>query len=242
MKYFHIYNRGAHKAQIFHEGGDYERMLKLLYIANCSQPFLLRDFENKNVFEYERKDILVNITAYCLMPNHVHLKLEEDDQVSHLRITKFMRKLCTAYSQYYNLKYDHSGTIWQGSFKEKSSGDERYSDIITSYIHLNPYGIEEPEMTKEAKFENIAEAVKCAENYEYSSMKDYLGENRKQSTIINRRDRGVTSVSPVEPSANYRGETSAKDKDKDKEPVNPENITKSPYEPPDESRQPPENG
>ena len=186
MKYIHIYNRGAHKAQIFHEKSDYERMLGLLYIANCSEPFLLRDFEHKNVFEHERKDTLVNIVAYCLMPNHIHIALNEDDQMSHLCITKFMRKLCTAYSQYYNLKYGHSGTIWQGAFKEKSSEDERYLDILVNYIHLNPYGIDEPEMTKEARLDNISEAMKCAENYEYSSMRDYLGENRKQSVIINR--------------------------------------------------------
>lgn len=193
MIYYHIYNRGAHKAMIFHEKSDYERMLKLLYIANCSQPFLLRDFEQVNVFEIERKDNLVNIVAYCLMPNHIHIAIQQEEQRLHLCITKFMRKLFTGYALYYNLKYDHSGTIWQGSFKEKSSEDEQYLQTLISYVHLNPYGLDTPEMTKEARSENIDEAFKYSMNYEYSSMKDYFSnQNRPQSVIINRR--GATSA------------------------------------------------
>ena len=47
--YYHVYNRGAHKAEIFLDRSDYERMLKLLYIANNDEPFELSEMP-ENVF------------------------------------------------------------------------------------------------------------------------------------------------------------------------------------------------
>lgn len=192
MNYHHLYNRGAHKALVFHDKFDYERMLKLLYIANCSQPFVLRDFGDSNIFEIERKDRLVNIVAYCLMPNHFHIALAQDEQRCHLCITKFMRKLCTAYAVYYNLKYAHSGTIWQGACKNKSSPDPLYLDTLISYIHLNPFTSSQDDSQGSVKKEFLEEAWEHCRNYEYSSLKDYSGENRSQSAIISYR--GDTSV------------------------------------------------
>lgn len=188
MNYHHIYNRGAHKALVFHDKYDYERMLKLLYIANSSKPFVLRDFDDSNIFEVDRGDTLVNIVAYCLMPNHFHIASEMDDrddpQRCHLRVTKFMRKLCTAYTVYYNLKYKHSGTIWQGACKNKISPDPLYFDTLISYIHLNPYTAKHDENQNSLKKEFLDAAWSHAREYEYSSLRDYSGENRLQSSII----------------------------------------------------------
>jgi len=192
--YHHIYNRGAHKAAIFHDAFDYWRMLKLLYIANNTEPFEINNLGEKNIFSIERKCPLVDIISYCLMPNHIHiaLKLREETPPDSNRevsppenpITRFMRKLCTGYSGYYNRKYDHSGTIWQGPFKEKGVYDEDYIRTLIRYIHLNPYSIKEPHMTKEARAEHLDESIAYCKQYEYSSFKDYLGEVRQQTPIL----------------------------------------------------------
>jgi REP element-mobilizing transposase RayT len=186
MSYHHIYNRGAHKAPIFYEKSDYLRMLKLLYIANSTEPFQLREFSEKNIFEIPRADTLVSIVAYCLMPNHIHIAIKpKTDLIIDPGITKFMRKVCTGYSMYFNVKYDHSGTIWQGVYKKKIADDELdYLRILINYIHLNPYGIKEPEMTKEARKEHSQQAYEYSKNYEFSSFKDYLGEKRVQNSIL----------------------------------------------------------
>jgi len=181
--FYHIYNRGAHKADIFLDRLDYERMLKLLYIANNDLAFELSHLP-ENIFALEKEKPIVDILAYCLMPNHIHLALRPRHEYGEKGITKFIRKLATGYSNYFNVKYDHSGTIWQGTYKKKFVGDEGYAKTLINYIHLNPFGIEEPLLTKEARREQLERAVKSSTEYEYSSLRDYLGIRRVQSSII----------------------------------------------------------
>jgi putative transposase len=188
MIYHHIYNRGAHKAPIFLDGSDYWRLLKLLYIANSTESFNMSNLGEKNIFKITRKNTLVNIVAYCLMPNHIHIAVSSKSELENdPNIAKFMQKLCTAYSGYYNKKYNHSGTIWQGTYKEKIANDEQsYVRTLISYIHLNPYAIKEPEMTKETRKEHPIEAFEYSLHYEYSSLIDYLREvkPRGQTPIL----------------------------------------------------------
>ncbi len=184
MNYYHIYNRGAHKALVFHDKYDYERMLKLFYIANCSESFLLRKFNRSNIYDVERKDSLVNIVAYCLMPNHFHIAIKMDEHMSDICITKFMRKVLSGYSNYYNLKYKHSGTIWQGSYKMKVSVDFLYFDRLITYIHLNPYTASQDSDNYILKKEFSEQAWISSKQYQYSSLMDYCGQVRSQSKII----------------------------------------------------------
>lgn len=189
----HIYNRGAHKVPIFRDGSDYVRMLKLLYIANSPEPFNLANLRERNVFEVDRPGTLVDIVAYCLMPNHIHIAINSDsDLIVDPNITKFMKKLCTGYSMYFNKKYDHPGTIWQGTFEEKIADDEiAYTETLIDYIHLNPYAIKEPGMTKGVRKEHPLEAWDYSHNYEYSSLKDYLNTDnppREQSVILSPKE------------------------------------------------------
>jgi putative transposase len=180
-EYYHVYNRGAHKAAIFNQKIDYERFLSLLYIANNSEPVRFYNLNINKIFSYERKTTLVDIVAYCLMPNHFHIALKERVEGG---ITRFLQKLCTGYSMYYNIKYDHSGTIFQGRCKSKHVDNDDYFRYLIQYIHLNPFGIEEPDMTRGAKSDHLDEATAYSKTYEYSSFKDYLGEKRPQSNIL----------------------------------------------------------
>ncbi len=179
-EYYHVYNRGAHKAPIFHDRSDYERFVSLLYIANNPQP-LIHPFWNKDIFSQTRQETLVHIFCYCLMPNHFHIGIQEKQE---LGIEHFMRKLCTAYVMYYNLKYKHSGTIFQGKYKSKRVTDDYYLMTLIEYIHLNPFGIEETDIMKSARPEYLREAIAYSKDYEFSSFKDYLGTNRPQGKLL----------------------------------------------------------
>jgi hypothetical protein len=128
------------------------------------------------------------------MPNHIHLGLVEKEEKG---IERFTRKLFTAYVMYYNTRYDHSGTLFQGACKCKHVDDQEYLQYLIEYIHLNPFGIKTPELLKEARRELRDEAIEFSKNYEYSSFKDYLGAKRSQNAILRITDTeygGVTSV------------------------------------------------
>jgi putative transposase len=181
---YHVYNRGAHKAPIFHDKNDYCRFISLLYIANNSRRVDLRNIKPHEIFTHERS-LLVEIFVYCIMPNHLHIGLKE---IKEKGIEKFIHKLCTSYVMYYNHKYGHSGTIFQGQYKSKCIDSDEYLRYLIQYIHLNPYGIEEPDLTKSAKLEHLEEAIEYSKKYEYSSYKDYLEEKRPQNSIIRRVD------------------------------------------------------
>ena len=183
-EYYHLYNRGAHKAPIFIDNEDYRRFIQLLYVVNDTlknkRRCDLRRIRPSDMFTYER-DTSINIIAYCLMPNHFHivLKGETENGVHH-----FVHRLCTAYAMYYNKKYDHSGTIFQGSCKSKYVDTDDYLRYLIQYIHLNPFGIIEPDMNRLAKTEYLDKAIAYSKTYEYSSYKDYLGVIRPQNVII----------------------------------------------------------
>ncbi|MEN9524388.1 MAG: hypothetical protein RL536_457, partial [Candidatus Parcubacteria bacterium] len=121
-EYYHVYNRGAHKAPIFLDKLDYERFITLMYTANDMRRIDLRRTKPDDIFTYERK-IIVNIFSYCLMPNHFHIGIKE---ITNKGLEKFMRKLCTSYAMYFNRKYDHSGTIFQGEYKYKHIDTDDY--------------------------------------------------------------------------------------------------------------------
>lgn len=186
--YYHVYNRGAHKALIFNNPSDYRRFLELLYIGNNVAPINISKLSEEKIYSTDRKETLVDIIAYCLMPNHFHITLREDKDGT---MTSFLRKICTSYSMYYNIKYKHSGTIFQGKFKAKEITGERYLGTVINYIHLNPYKILEPNISSELFVDPkyLKKAIEYSKKYEYSSYKEYLGETRIQGQILEKRKR-----------------------------------------------------
>ncbi len=177
--YYHIYNRGAHKNKIFSDGLDYEHFAQLLFVANDKRP-LTTGWYKRDVWNKSTQRI-VSIKSYCLMPNHFHLCVREIEPGG---IEKFMHRLCTAYAIYYNKKYRHSGTIFQGNYKYLHVDSDEYLRCLIQYIHLNPYGIEDPTLMKSAKLEYLNDAVEYSRNYIYSSFMDYLGVKRPQNVIL----------------------------------------------------------
>lgn len=182
-EYYHIYNRGNSKQKIFHDKQDYLRFISLLYISNMSDNFNFYNLSRSNnfdIFQIERTDILVNIGAYCLMPNHFHILITENIKGG---ISKFMQKLSTSYSMYYNKKYERTGGLFEGKFKSQYIDTDRYLKYMFSYIHLNPVKLIQKDW-KENGMINKLEALKFLEKYYYSSYLDYMEEERLQKGIL----------------------------------------------------------
>ena len=183
-EYYHIYNRGNSKQKIFHDKEDYLRFISLLYVSNTNESFNLYDLSrdlNFNVYELERNNLLVNIGAYCLMPNHFHFLITE---ITEGGISKFMQKLGTAYSMYYNKKYERTGVLFEGKFKAQHVDNDRHLKYLFSYIHLNPIKLIQKDW-KEKGIKNKKEALNYLSKYPYSSYLDFIGEKRIQNKILN---------------------------------------------------------
>lgn len=179
-EFYHIYNRGNSKQKIFQDQADYHRFLKLLYTANSDRNLIIRNF-TKDIYKIKRGKQLLAIGAYCLMPNHFHILVTQAEDGD---ISRFMLKLTTAYSMYYNNKYKRKGTLFEGTFKSEYVSNDRYLKYLFSYIHLNPLKIINSNW-KENK--NIKKQYTDFLNkYTFSSYLDYLGIERPDKIIINR--------------------------------------------------------
>lgn len=184
-EFYHIYNRGVDKRIIFSDRRDRERFLKILYLANSSKPVNFREQVDKKstaeVFSLVRGETLVNIGAYCLMPNHFHLLMQEKHSGG---ISSFLKKLTTSYAMYFNKRYQRTGRLFENTFKSSHVDEDRYLKYLFAYIHLNPVKLLEPSW-KEKGVQNLPATKKYLAVYADSSYLDYLNHDRPQKTIIN---------------------------------------------------------
>lgn len=180
-EYYHVYARGVEKLPVFRDHGDFNRFMESLYLLNNQAAVNIRDVKNEisrgltsgdsedreeqeSVFTFEREGTLTHIGAYCLMPNHFHVLIREKDEGG---ISKFMQKLMTSYTMYFNKKHDRTGAIFGSSFKARHVTGDNHLKYLFAYIHLNPRKV-----TKELK------------KYKYSSYPDYLGKKRDEASIL----------------------------------------------------------
>ena len=132
--FYHVFNRGINKQDIFRSDDDYFFFLKKL-----------NDLKKK----YDH-----SIYALCLMPNHFHISI----QTRKVSISKIMSSLTTSYSMYFNRIYQHFGTVFQNRFKSILVENDSYFIKLSQYIYLNPVKaglVEDPMLYK---FSSIREA------------------------------------------------------------------------------------
>ena len=183
-EYYHIYNRGVDKRNIFMEGNDYVRFQKMLYVANSTKPVVYKTIQGVPLDKIERDEQIVAIGAYCLMPNHFHILVKE---ISEGGITRFMEKLGTGYSMYFNKKYNRTGFLFQGNFKAEHVDSDEYLKYLYSYIHLNPVKLIDPTW-KEVGIRDAETTRVYLENYHSSSYPDYLGVDREEKLILSKNE------------------------------------------------------
>ena len=185
-EYYHLYNRGVDKRNVFTGKIDYDRFITLLYACNGTRAVDL-DEQGKNIATLlergiDRGESLLDICAYVLMPNHFHIMARE---IRERGISQFMQKLGVAYTSYFNKKYDRTGSLFQGTYKAKHASKDPYCSYVASYIHLNPVKLIEPDW-KEAGIKNFGAADKFLSEYSYSSYFDYYGNKRTEKAILNK--------------------------------------------------------
>lgn len=172
--YYHIYNRGIDKRDIFLDDGDYKVFLGFLKRYLISPPDKKRGVESDNKLNEVgpqnlahklgyRTDLYekINLISYCLMPNHFHLMVKQTTKEA---MTDFMRALSNSYVKYFNKKYNRTGPLFSGKYKAVLIEEESYLLHLTRYIHLNPtdLGLARSDLVK----------------YPYSSYVSYLGKKK----------------------------------------------------------------
>ncbi|OGM05243.1 hypothetical protein A2715_04795 [Candidatus Woesebacteria bacterium RIFCSPHIGHO2_01_FULL_39_32] len=161
--YYHAYNRGVEKRNIFEDTQDYKVFLR--YLKESLVPpnelkinpkeFTLKGQAFKGVPRKPKNfHGKIELIAYCLMPNHFHLLLKQVDDIS---LQNFMQAIVTRFSIYFNKRYDRVGSLFQGRYKAVLILEDNYLLHLSRYIHLNP-----SEYT-----DNLVDA--------YSSYGEYLG-------------------------------------------------------------------
>ncbi len=180
---YHVLNRGIEKRVIFQEEIDYVRFVHNLFEFNdtaaAGKPYIPPNIKgtikspevNLPNIEKTPRNLLVEILAFCLMPNHFHLLLRQKQENS---IPRFMLKLGTGYTNYFNGKYLREGALFQGSYKHVHIIEESHFLYMPYYIHLNPLDLRYPEW-RGGTIHNPTHALQFLETYRWSSYLDYIG-------------------------------------------------------------------
>lgn len=143
--FYHVFARGHSRRRIFQDEQDYLFFLKLLerYLASD-------DAKNTYGVPYPNFYNKVDLTAYLLMPNAVHLLVFQHQPTA---LASFMRSLMTSYSRYFNARHKRTGSLFESRYRASRISEEAYAEHVTRYIHLQP---------------------KRWREYEYSSLPYYL--------------------------------------------------------------------
>ncbi|MCX6791129.1 MAG: transposase [Candidatus Gribaldobacteria bacterium] len=149
-EYYHIYNRGVDKREVFLDKKDYWKFFDGMRDFNNSTYYQDRlgalglsthsirelhssDFKQLGSFLAEQGKV-VDIISYTLNPNHPHLIIR---QLKDRGISNFMHKLGTSYTNYFNKKYDRSGALFQGAYKIIHINNNEYLLWLIGYINGN---------------------------------------------------------------------------------------------------------
>jgi putative transposase len=137
----HIVQRGHDRQAVFVQPRDYQ-----YYLDNIAEA---------------KADLSVQLYAYCLMTNHVHLIVAPDEDVSN--ISKFMRIVAARQTRYVNKLENRTGTLWEGRFKASLIDSEAYLLACSRYVDLNPVR---------------AAMVAAPQDYEWSSFRSHAAMER----------------------------------------------------------------
>lgn len=138
-EYYHIYNRGVDKRDVFMEESDYYRFMESIIefnrqdaIGSIFEKHLQEKRGRSPLWSADQK--VVDIVAYCFNPNHFHLILKQNLENG---ISKFMLKLSSGYTSYFNRKYERTGSLFQGVFKSVHIDSNEYLLHLSTYVNNN---------------------------------------------------------------------------------------------------------
>lgn len=142
-EHYHVFNRGINKQPIFSGKKDYQYMRdSLKYYLSENPPTSFSKF--KKMSKDKRDKILnstlggttlLDVVAYCFMPNHFHIIVQQKLDNG---ITTFMGRFQNSYVRYYNKSNERVGPLFQGRFKAVRIEDEEQLVHVVRYVHINP--------------------------------------------------------------------------------------------------------
>lgn len=161
---YHIFNRSLRHTPLFNDKREYDLFLNALaYYLQAIPPAKFSLFRKQSQkYPLDLSKTLVKVLAYCVMPNHFHLLLKQNEENG---IRVFLHRLTSSYGRYFNIKYDQKGPVFESRFKAVRMENDEQLIHVSRYIHLNPV---------------TSYLVKDPRGYPYSSYKTYLGEERSK--------------------------------------------------------------
>ena len=149
----HVMLRGINRQTIFEDDDDFRKFV-----------FILKDMVQPHDQLRRPLPSRCAIYSYCLMPNHVHLLIQEKAD----GLAAVVRDIASRFARYYNDKYGHFGHLFQDCYKSEPVNDAGYFLILIRYIHQNPIA------------GGLCDNV---ESYEWSSWREFTGDKRRVSSI-----------------------------------------------------------
>jgi len=121
-RYYHVYNHGIAWENLFKDKDNY--------------PYFLQRY-------HDHLDPLVELFAYCLMPNHFHLlirvnDIEENESIVHQKVLQAFSNFQNGYSKAINKRHQRKGRLIQGSINRILVNEENYLETVARYIYRNP--------------------------------------------------------------------------------------------------------
>jgi putative transposase len=141
---YHVMLRGIDKRDIFLDDEDRNKFIENMFRA--------------------RKIGKLEIYGYCLMDNHVHMLIKENEEIG-----ISIKRITVGYVWWHNKKYERTGHLFQNRFMSEPVETESYLITVLRYIHQNPVK---------------ARMVTKSENYQWSSYKQYVCAYQEESTLI----------------------------------------------------------
>jgi putative transposase len=111
---YHVMMRGINRQSIFEDDEDNKKFIEILS-------------KYRNISRYD-------IYAFCLMGNHVHILIRENEE----DLGQIMRRICGSYVYWFNCKYERIGPLFQDRYKSEPIEDDVYLLTVLRYIYQNP--------------------------------------------------------------------------------------------------------
>lgn len=135
--FFHVFNRGVNRQELFLHSSEYAFFVGLMARALSNAP--------------------INLHAYCLMPNHYHLIVEQTEAYA---VSSFVKHVCEPFAKRQNMVHHRKGHYFEERYRMRLIEDPLYLLNISRYVHFNP--------VKARLSENPAQ-------WPHSSCAEYLG-------------------------------------------------------------------
>lgn len=173
---YHVFNRGINRCPTFTSKKEYLRALNSIkYYQNVNPPISLSKYLNRGtekkgeIFQLiTKKEKLITLFCFCLMPNHFHLLLKQEKDRG---ISKFMSNFQNSYTRYFNIKNNRDGSLFLDQFKAVRIETDEQLIYVSRYIHLNPH----------TNF--VVNSINDLENYPWSSLSAYI---KNDAALVNK--------------------------------------------------------